>query len=348
MGLAESSVPKKNLPAGECGAEFGTVRSLNEAVAGFCEARAGKTLFVADRGSFPFIAFAVRRSDAVSAVIGRDALPLFAMPETSGVFAVGGRHVMAAARLYASVRRTPCMLFPTESGLFGAFGQRERAVLGGAPFVCPLAEAEVCFDGSLIGDFQEGYARLLLGRLALFEQRALWIFGEREKPAEEPFRVLMDLGGEMGQEEILRRNALLRRMDFEEGEGNLLAGEIGAFAAFETLLKLYLAFFRCGGAMHTVVCNYEARAAAAGVPFSAMRIPSEETFTRRTLVFEARRGELLRELNLIAGSLEVFRRNYRLLGGKTAGADVAAAKYLPERSGGLSAIIRDFGLMEKL
>lgn len=348
MELAESSVPKTNLPSGECGAEVGRLCSLKEAVPSFAEARAGKTLFVADKGAFPCIAFAARRADAVSAVIGRDALPLFAMPETSGVFAVGGGHVMAAARLYASVRNVPCMLFPTESGLLGAFGQSERAIVGGAPFACPLAEGEVCFDRALIGDFAEGYARLLLGRLALFEQRALWIFGEREKPEEEPFRVLMDLGGEMGEEEILRRNALLRRMDFIEGEGKLLAERIGAFAAFETLLKLYLAFFRCGGAMHTVVCDYEGRAWEAGVPFSAMRIPSEETFARRALVLEARRGELLRELGLIAGQREAFRRNYRLLGGRTAGEDLAAAKYLPERSGGLSAVIRDFGLMEKL
>ncbi len=340
--MQDLSAPKKNPSMGDGAESFCSVRDMTAA---FFRRTAGKVLFVSDEGSFPEIAPAARTPRAVSAVIGRDALPLFAMPETSGVFAVGGADVMRAARLYASVRRVPCVLFPTQSELFGVFGQESVAVKD-VSFGYPLAEGEVYLDERLFSDVAEGYAGLLLCRLALFERRALFLFDGGERPSEEAFGVLMG-ADEPSLRDVLLKNAALRRSGIT-GEGAYLAAEVGNFSAFDALMRLYVAFFRCGSPRKYAVPDYGARARAAGVPFAEMSVPDEETYARRALVLSGRRADLLRELSLISQKNATYCRVYRSFGGKIRTVGAEKLKYLPEKTNGLSAVIRDFGLLEKL
>lgn len=343
MQLAACAVPKKTM---ENDTEDGLFCSLREKVEELMAVTAGKVLFVSDETSFPALAFAARLPRAVSVVTEGDALPLFAMPETAAVVAAGHAGVMRAARLFARVRKNRCLLFPTDPSFGGAYGEGE-VKLGSDTFCYPLAEGEVYWDETLLSDYAEGYARLLLCRLALFEQAALARFNGGERPPEEAFGVLMDLG-ETSPREILLKNAALRRLSASEGEGRILAERVGNFSSFEALTKLYVAFFRCGAPQKYVVPAYEARAKAAGIPFRSVNIPTEEVYTHRALVLGGRRGEFLRELGLITQKNATYRRVYRSLGGTVKEADVKELKYLPERSNGLSAVIRDFGLMEKL
>lgn len=329
-------------PAESAGAES----TLSDGVAAFFKERAGRLLLVSDGRSFEKIASAVRSKRAVGAVLDGDALPLFALPEAAGVLAVGGRSVMLAARMYAAVKRVPCVLFPTESALFGVYG-REKVCLRGEPCDVPLAEGRVLFDKTLFSDAAEGYAELLLCRLALFETRALRRFHGEGVAESADFGLLTDLDG-LTLDKILQKNAALRRLGFVGGEGEIFAERVGRFAAFEALTKLYVAFFRNAAPLRATVPAYEARARAAGVPYSAVFIPTVGEYTRYALVLGGRRGEFLRELGLISQGLPAYRRTYRGLGGRISTAPLQELRTLPERSNGLSAVIRDLGLLEKL
>ena len=156
----------------------------------------------------------------------------------------------------------------------------------------------------------------------------------------------MDLG-EADLGEIVAKNAALRRAEFREGEGKILAASHGNFAAFEALTALYVAFFRYGMPRKFVVPDYEARARAANLPYARMKIPTEEVYLHRALVLGGRRAEFLRDLALITRKNATYRRVYRSLGGKI-GAPPKRFGALPERSNGLTSVIHDFGLMEKL
>ncbi len=353
MAFVQSSVLKKNPEDGADGAADGLCFcTVQEGFSAFLRRTAGKILAVSDANAFSALAFAARDPRTVSVVTEDDALPLFAMPETGGVFAVGGEGVLRAARLYAQVRKIPCVLFPSKCELDGVFELQGEVPLHGGRIVYPLSAAKVCVDESLVApSLAEGYARLLLCRLALFEQSALArFFGEKElsENREKAFAVVSGLGEEPKNRDILLKNAALRRLGTSEGEGKVLARSAGNFAAFESLTALYVAFFRCGEPLKTVVPDYAARAREAGIPYARQVIPTEETFARRALVFGGRRAEFLRELRLITQNSHIYRRNYRMLGGTVTKALRADVKYLPERAGGLSAVIRDFGLMEKL
>lgn len=338
MQLAADAAQKKK------GAE--TFCTLKEKVFEIMQGAAGKVLLVADHAAFPALAFAVRMPRAVSVVTEEDALPLFAMPETSAVVAVGNENVMRAARLYASVRKTSCVLFPTDPQLDGVYGQ--GVLVHGTRLDFPLCDGEVCFDETLLySAAANAYARLLLCRLALFEAWARFRFDGEEEPPQEPYRILMDLDTS-DRREILWKNAALRRLGCAEGEGKVLAEREGNFAAFEALTALYVAFFRCGSPRKYAAVDYEARAEAAGIPYADMRIPTPEDFAHRALVLGGRRADFLRELNLITQKNATYRRIYRSLGGEVRRADAENVRMLPELSGGLSEIIRDFGLLEKL
>lgn len=346
MRLAERSLPKKNPAArgAEVGLKYCTVK---EAVPAFFGSTAGNVLVLADEAAFPALAFAARMPRAVG-FVGGDALPLFAVAEGAGVVAAGGENVLRAARLYASLHRTPCLLFPAQCTLGGAF-ERTGALVNGSFFDHPLADAQVCIDETLLAPSRaEGYARLLLCRLALFERRALFRFNGGPEPCDDAFSVLSELGDPPDLREIVEKNAALRRMDAEEGEGKFLAETHGFFAAFEALTALYVAFFRCGEARRYLVADYAARARAANIPFAKMRIPTQEDYTRRALVLGGRRTEFLRELELITRKNATYRRVYRSLGGEIGSVPVEELNFLPERAIGLSAVIRDFGLLEKL
>lgn len=317
--------------------------SLREKISEIMQHAAGKILLVAEEAAFPAVAFAVRMPRVVSAVTA-DALPLFAMPETSVVLGVGGENVMRAARLYASVRKAACVLFPTDPQLDGVYG--EGAIVNGMRLDFPLSDGEVCFDETLLyPSIANAYARLLLNRLALFEAWAKSRFDGGEPP-QEPYRILMDLDIS-DRREILLKNAALRRMGAPDGEGKILARREGNFAAFEALTELYVAFFRHGSPRKYAAVDYEGRAKAAGIPYADMHIPTVEEFAHRALVLDGRRGEFLRELDLITRKSATYRRIYRSLGGEVRRA-VENVRLLPELSGGLSEIIRDFGLLEKL
>ena len=350
MLLADVTVPKRNPADGKGYGEDGgfSFCPSGECAARFAERTAGKILLVLDKKSCAALSFASRMPRVMTVVIEGNALPLFSMPDVvGGVLAAGGADTLKSARLLAKVRRTPCMLLPAESAFDGVFCKEGEVGLDGEKLSFPLAEAEVCVDRALIApSLAEGYARLLLDRLALFEQRALSIFDRTPAPSERRYALLADLNG-IGAEEILQKNAALRRTEGDGiGEGIVLARRSSSFGAFCALTALYTAFFRCGQPRHYVVADYAARARRAGVP--PVLPPTEEDFTRRSLALGGRRAEFLRELGFITRNMATYRRNYLSFGGKEEKVPPAELSALPERAAGLSAVVRDFGLLEEL
>lgn len=349
MLLANRTLPKTNPADGKrYGAEGGfSFCPSGECAARFAERTAGKLLLVLDKKSCAALSFVSRMPRVMTVVTEGDALPLFSMPDgVGGVLAAGDGNTMKSARLFANVRRVPCMLLPVESAFDGVFCKEGEVGLDGETRSFPLAEAEVCVDRTLIApSLAEGYARLLLSRLALFEQRALAVFDRTPAPSERRFALLTDLNG-TDAETILRKNAALRMEGDDAGEGIVLARRSSVFGAFCALTALYTAFFRCGEPRKYVVADYAARARRAGVP--PVLPPTEEEFTRRSLVFGGRRAEFLRELGALTRNLHSYRRNYFSLGGKETKVPPAELLTLPERAAGLSAVIRDFGLLEEL
>ncbi len=133
---------------------------------------AGKVLLLSDDGSLSeFSAF----PRAISLIFDGDALPLFAMPDgVSRVIASGGRETLLSARYFADVRRIPCTLFPQSATLDGVFEPCGEIALGGKRLLSPLAEGEcVCDEACLAPTLADGFARLLLTRLARAEAEAL-------------------------------------------------------------------------------------------------------------------------------------------------------------------------------
>ena len=91
-----------------------------------------------------------------------------------------------------------------------------------------------------------------------------------------------------------------------------------------------------------------ARAARAGVAYAAVQIPSREEYAARALRLERVRGELLAELRVIAARRHAYERAMRAYAPLSAEkTELTILKTLPERAeGGLSSVIRDFGLMD--
>ena len=342
------SVPKKNAEAWEpCSVRDGTER--------FLQHRAGKSLVLTEGTSFCAMLPAARQAGAVGVLFDGDALSLFALPDVSCVLASGSAQTLRAARFFAAVRRIPCAVFPAHAACDGAFGTRARLRVAGEMRDVPLAAAQVYCDVSLMREsVSEGYARLLLSRLALFEQKAAGLLCRRPfgAEAEEGAFALTDgVRGELPPEEIVRRNVQLRLLEeagAPVGEGALLCGG-GALRAYRTLLSLYTAFFRRGVPRRYFVPDYRARAAAAGVSYASLCIPSEEEYALRALRLERVRGELAHELVHLNAALAGQLRAVRSVGGRDACPELTVLKNLPELAPhGLCAIIRDFGLMETL
>ena len=207
----DSSVPKIK-PAG--GGAYGggglSFCSVEEGASRFLRGRAGKVLALAEDSAFSAMLPAVRLPRAVSVLWEGDALPLFAMPEVSGVLAAGGKEVLQAARFFAAVRGVPCALFPAGAALDGAFSPRGEVSVNANRIRVPLSPAEVFCDCAFLrGSLSEGYARLMLSRLALFEARAVGLLCRRPFGGagyEEAFS-LSGMAGELPPEEIVRRNA---------------------------------------------------------------------------------------------------------------------------------------------
>ncbi len=318
---------------------------FDEAFNSFLGGTAGKLLLLSDGERFPLLSPFTRSPRALSMILGSaDALPLFAMPEeVGGIVAAGGSEVMEAARLFAAVRRVPCLLAPSDCTLGGVFTERGGVLLG-ERCALPLARAAVCMDESLlISTAAEGFARVLLARLAFFEGRARSVFFGVPPPPEYVYARLRTLPSEVG--EIASLNAFLAAEGFT-GEGDILAERTGRFAAFEVLQRLYTAFFRCGRPRKYAVADYAARAEEADCP--PPMPPTEETYAKRALLLERTRATFLRELRLITKDAAAYRRQYISLGGRVEKADLREVRLLPERSGGLSVLMRDFGLLEEL
>lgn len=356
MRLAEHSVPMINPEEGNGYGGGLSFCPINNSVKEFASRTAGKLLVVSDGTSYYALAWAASLPRTISVVLdGEDALPLFTMPDgVGGVFAAGNANTLRTARLFAQVRRIPCTVAPTQSSMDGVFEERGM-VCAGERLEFPLATAEVVCDLALLKPtLAEGYARLLLGRLALFEARALALFVGGNAPDGERFRLLQCSDHELSAEEIVRTNAFLRRHEGAyTGEGIVLAehcgGEHAAFRAFWALSALYAAFFKRGRPRKYVVPDYAKRAERAGVPLLAAEPPTAEEFARRAFIFERRRGDLLRELELILRGRSANLRRYNSYAQTpcTANGRRDMLYTLPELApNGLSAIIRDFGLME--
>ena len=349
----DSSVPKIN-PAdgGRCGGDGLSFCTAREGAAQFLQGRAGKVLALAEDSAFSALLPAVRLPHTISMLWEGDVLPLFAMPEVACVMAAGREEAVRAARFFAAVRRIPCAIFPSEAALGGVFCARGAISLNGNRLNVPLAPAEVYCDCRMLRDsLAEGYARLMLSRLALFEAKAVGLichvrFGGAAY--EEAFS-LTEMRGELSAEEIVRRNARLRILEDEglpRGEGMALEGS--AYSRWRALTALYLAFFGKGRPRRYAVPDYAARAKAANVPYGGLTLPSRQEYALRALRLERARGELLAELRSIAGRKSAYERVLRMYGAhlpQTIGRTVF--RTLPERAdGGLSAVIRDFGLLD--
>lgn len=356
------SVPKKR-PAcgGTDGAAAPRLCSVREGIEEILRHTAGKALFLSDDTSFSAFAPAARSGRALAVLWEGDALPLFAMPDGTGcILAAGGEEVLRAARFFASARALPCALFPRGAALDGVFEASGYVRLDGVRRQVPLAAASVYCDlAAMHASLAEGYARLLLARLALFEARALELLGGNETGSEyeTAFALLDPVRAELSPGEIVEKNAamrLLERGGLPCGEGGTLArlhgGETPSWRAFCELSALYRALFESGVPRRYAVPDYEARAVAAGVSYADVRIPTPRVYAQRALALERVRGALSAELRRLCGRRYAYLRAMRAYNAAVpdcACLQLNTLKYLPEHApDGLSAVVRDFGLME--
>ncbi len=362
MRLAEHSLPKSKPE--EYGGGENTVGlsfcPLDEGVECAQRRFGGKTLFVSDARSMHCFAPFARSLRAISVVFEADALPLFSMPDGVGsVFAAGGENTLKAARFFAYVRRIPCVLFPSEADLRGVLEDRAEILLCGKQTVLPLSQGELIFDVSLLTpSLAEAFASLLLARLALIEEHALRIFRRLEKhPLSEKMFLLTQSPQSDARDLVLRNFALqtFRKNGAPTGEGETLAAlhkaagdDFPVWRAFWELLALYTAFFECGKPRKYFVSDYEARARKAHTKYCEVRVPSVEEYRFRAATLEQMRGGFSAELQSLQLQREHFEDVFRALSGEEAPqTDFRRLKILPEHAPeGLSAIIRDFGLME--
>ena len=351
------SVPKTKPLQGE-----GSFCGIREGAQGFLSRTAGKCLVLADGASFASLLPVMQSECAVNVLWDGDALSLFSVGEVGRVLASGGEEVMLAARFFARVRGIPCALFPVLSPLDGVWEREADLTVAGERRRVALAPAQVfCDMQALRPSCAEGYARLLLSRLALFEAKAAGLICRRPfggEAYERAFALTEDVRGELAPEEIVARNAALRRLEGEgcpAGEGRALlpqyaASPLPALTAQRALSALYYAFFRAGAPRRFLVPDYRARAARAGVAYSALTIPCAQEYAARALALERVRGELLGEIAHLRSAHAAQNRAVRILKNVTVSApDLTPLLRLAERvPSGLCAVIRDFGLMEKI
>ena len=353
------SVPKMNAGAGAVGE--GEAGSVKEGAERFLSHTAGKVLLLSDSVSFPALLPAARLTRAVTLIYDGDALAPFAVSDAGCVLASGGEVVLRAARFFSAVRRLPCMLFPAHSACDGAFERSARLCLAGQEQEVRLAQAEVMFDLSLMRDtLAEGYARILLARLALFEAKAAGLICRRPYggTAYEEVFSLTEGAEALSAEEIVLRNARIRVLEGQgapTGEGAVLRtlyadAPVPSLYAHRALSALYDAFFRKGVPRRYLVPDYRARAAAAGTRYADQTIPRPAEYAARALSLERVRGEL-------AAGIAALRRRHpaqlRQIRGMVRlppfSPDLNKLKILPERApGGLCAVLRDFGLLENI
>lgn len=345
MCLAENSQPMSS----EEKYEGLTYATRTEGVRQALACSAGKVLLLSEDASLSEFSTSPR---TISMIFDGDTLPLFAMPDgVSRIIASGGKKVLFAARYFADVRQIPCTLFPDSAALFGAFEQQGEVVLGGERVLAHLAEGEcVCDKERMLPTLADGFSRLLLTRLAAFEAEALNAFGIscRGIEAELPETA----------EGIIAENARVRRAEScggYGGEGTVLSGFLGkeacpAWSAYLLLSSLYAAFFEKGKPRRYATPDYRARAERAGVEQCSIRIPTREEYAVRALILERTRAHFVRGISSHIAKREEYCALVSRLEGKLLpikGGNMDKLEILPEHAGsGLSAIIRDFGLME--
>lgn len=344
MRLAGNSLPMRNGEEHE-GVVFCT---FGEGVRHALACSAGKVLLLSDDGSLSEFSSSPR---AISMIFDGDTLPLFAMPDgVSRVVVSGGKEALFAGRYFADVRQIPCTLFPKTASLDGAFEKSGEILLGDERVISSLKEGEVLCDTERISPtLTEGAARLLLTRLAFSEAEALTAFGIPRRGIE--------AGTPATAEEIVTENARARREESEggyAGEGIVLASLLReeacpAWSAYLLLSSLYAAFFEKGKPRRYVTPDYRARAARAGVEFAEISIPTPEEYAARAMILERIRARFTREFSGYLSRREEDRSRLCGLNGLSLPetADRKILGWLPECAGsGLSAVIRDFGLME--
>lgn len=348
------SLPKKKPEEGQAG-EL-RFAAASEAIGAYHARTAGKILFVSDGEDVSALAPFARSPRALSAVLcDGDALPLFAMPDdVGGVIAAGGKDVMRAARLFALAHNLMPLLLPSDGALDGACGAHGPVRIGGEEQELPLASGEIVCDlGRMKRSLARAYARLLLTRLSAFEAKAL----SRFKIAEYPHlceEALCAIEGVKDGESVVCANAKIRALEalgLPPGEGAALSEMYplnGEIAAYRALCALYTAFFGYGCVRKYFCPDYHARAEKAGAAYSGLHIPTKEEYEDRALSFGRMRNVCREELAFIARQNPAHWRNIRALGGSVPERIPSEQlKNLPERRpGGLTAVMRDFGLME--
>ena len=334
-----------------CSVREGALRFLGER-------SAGRALLVTDESAVG--AFReVTGPRCVSAVLDTsDALPLFSMPdEVALVLATGKGNTLSAARFFAGVRRVPVMTFPSSPALDGAYEREAALRLGGVTARVALADGDTVCDLSLMQPrLAEGYERLLLARLARLEARVLRCFGcasGSEEAEERAYAALSGLAEELSAREIVEKNATVQtclRQGASCGEGGVLAerlGRDGSWRAFLQLSALYFAFFG-KGKPQPFVPDYRERARAAGAAYCEQDIPTPTEYASRVCALARKRAVFFGDAESIVKNTGAYRKNLYSLAGRAYGGagNLDELKRLPERTRGLSCIIRDFGLMD--
>ena len=357
MEFAEP-LPKTNAPREEEGELI--FCSTEEGVKEIVKNRpAGKPLFVVDRSALKAFCKCLPPRALCLVLDSEDCLPLFLSSDDAPyVVAAGEKNTLVAARFFADIRKIPCVLFPVSAALDGVFEEFGNVRLENKIERVPLKEAKVYCDKELmLSTAGQAYMRLLLSRLALIEAKAMRKFGMefgREEAEERAFETLLSLKAEtLDFEKVVSKNAVLRRCErdgMNAGEGTSLAAAIGPGGeeqAFFMLAALYSAFFE-KGKPRLRVPDYETRARNANAPYAAQKIPTLQEFAHRAALFERIRADAYRELNALLSGQIHYRNNYLSLAGSTFSTvrSLSLLKILPERTGGLSSVIRDFGLME--
>lgn len=360
MRLADLSVPMtRPEPSGEN--DLLRFCRVEDGIGALIDRTAGKLLFVSDSSALQ--AFTpVTTPRAVFVVLdSADALPLFSMPDgVGGVLAAGGEATLIAARYFAEVRGIPCGLFPSDASLEGAISPMGEVTIGGKRGNFALAPAQIFCDVALLKRSVEcAHAKLLLSRLSLLEEQAASVLRgtARSEPFEEAYSLLSSPPKD--DESLVRTHARLRELEgrgLYRGEGYELARMIASsgtphseWRAYKILSALYTAFFLRGRPRRYAVPDYSARAARAKVPYSTLEIPTREEYARRALALEKMRSAWYAE----AKRLLLYEDKYsRIIRAKTSflqnGVKKMTLEQLPERCPcGLSALIRDFGLLEE-
>lgn len=346
------SVPKKKAPVGA--EEYGSCDGLvfcpsEDALSAAFRNSAGKVLLVSDEYGCSLFASAAGSPRAISVVLEEDCLPLFSMPEVSRVLAAGGKETLLAARFFAQLMHIPCTVFPALATLAGAVEERESLLVSGEKITVRIKKTcTVCDMQRLKATLDRAYGRLLLARLEQFEGRALRAFGLKTDIEE------LDLADMLSPEELVKE---LARIGGLKGEGAHLAQLLEydrvhnpEWQAFRQLTSLYAAFFEKGRPRRYYTPDYKARAEAVEVPVSK-RIPDAEEYTRRALALEGMRAQMTTEIKALTARREEYLSALRSFSAQEEAEEeedrLERLRYLPEyREGGLSALIRDFGLME--